>query len=62
MKDGTHQKHSLKPDPDNESKLQRALPVTYLKTHNKVGDHKGDDKVLGKLRRQAPKPAVSDQP
>ena len=54
MKDGAHQKHGLKPNPDPESKLQRTLPVADAKTHDKVSDHEGDDKILGKLTDELP--------
>ncbi len=54
MKDGAHQKHGLKPNPYPESELQRTLPVADPKTHNKVSDYEGDDKVLRKLADELP--------
>src|SRR6266849_10538750 len=52
MKDGAHQQHGLKPEPQPESELQRNLPVGDAKKHDKVREHKGDDEVLNKLAEQ----------
>ena len=38
MKDGAHQKHGLKPNPDPDSKLQRALPRSRSQATLKLFD------------------------